>query len=291
MRRIDSSATSGSAAPKQLDEKQLLGTYISGHPISRFRYLSRCFGTLHGVLEEQAKLGERLASVRAQFEQIPPVRPVETDWPRGRDDPGFQSAEAKWKDESREQRLVRRELRVPVRFLAFVSGVVPRVDKMGRNWVKFQLEDDVAKAEIPVFARDYQWLLRIPDDRHEWVEPQRDLPPANRAFLFEGWLEPSFRLEPSITLRNFIPAEEVPSRYARGIGLVLAGARRTSREGLTALLETLRGHADAASGVKVRVSVRPPSGETVTMDLPDSMRVSPSPEFLSAVEAAVGGFI
>ena len=179
-------------------------------------------------------------------------------------------------------------MREPVRFLAFVSGVVPRIDKMGRSWVKFQLEDDVAKTEIPVFSRDYNKLLRIPDERHVWDDAQRDLPPANRAYLFEGWLEPSFRLEASIALCNFTPAEEVPARLARGIGLVLSGPRRTSREGLTALLGILRRHAEPGAGVKVRVSVRPPSGETVTMDLPDEMRVRPSPAFLSDVEAAVG---
>ena len=273
---------------KQLAEKELLGTYVSGHPISRFRNLSRCFGTLHGVLDEQAKLAERLVSVRAQFDQIPPVRPVATDWPRGAADPGFLAADAKYKDDSKTQRLVRREMRVPVRFLAFVSGVVPRLDKMGRAWVKFQLEDDVAKTEIPVFSRDYNKLLRIPDDRHAWDEPQRDLPPANRAYLFEGWLEPSFRLEASIALCNFTPAEEVPARLARGIGLVLSGPRRTSREGLTSLLGILRRHAEPETGAKVRVSVRPPGGETVTMDLPDEMRVRPTPEFLSDVESAVG---
>ncbi|MBQ7667607.1 MAG: DNA polymerase III subunit alpha, partial [Kiritimatiellae bacterium] len=274
---------------KQLAEKELLGTYISGHPIARFRNLSRSFGSLHGILEEQAGLAERLAGIRGQFAQIPPVRPVETDWPGGARDPGFADEMAKWQAESRAQRTVRNELKTPVRFIAFVSAVQPRVDKMGRNWVKLQLEDDVAKTEIPVFARDYQLLLRIPDERREWGEPQRDLPAVNRAYLFEGWLEPSFRLEASITLRNFIAAELVPMRYARGVGLVLSGARRTSREGLEALLATLRKHASATEGVKVRVSVQPPSGETVTMDLPDEMRVVPSPEFIADVEREVGG--
>ena len=168
-----------------------------------------------------------------------------------------------------------------MRFCAFVSAVVPRTDKQGRKWARFTLEDADTKLEIPVFARDYAALVGDSPDAKE----VRDPPEANRTYLFEGRLEPSFRLEAQIALKDFRPIEEAPARYAAKVAIVLSGERRTSREFLEKVKALLADHRGA---VPTALQLRLPGGERATLQLPEPFHVAPTAAFLADAEALVG---
>ena len=260
-----------------LAEKELLGIYVSGkHPIEHWHNLVSQFKSFASLVRECEALEARLAPIRRQFPAVPPMRPDPGLFPNGETDRGFLEAMKAYQAESAEQRKVRSSLGAPVRFCAFVSSVTPRQDKQGRKWARFVLEDAEAKTEIPVFTRDYENLTQ---------EGQFDPPSENQTYLFEGRLEPSFRLEAQITLRSFTPIDLVPRSWATRVTLVLSGAHRTSREFLERVRDLLAAH---SGKVSVSLQLRLPTGERVALHLPDDCAVDPTPEFLHAAEDLVG---
>ena len=276
IRRANAATPEQPMLDRLLAEKALLGIYVSGqHPIARWRHLVDCFTSFHSLVADLAKLDERLQGVRGQFPEIPPVRPDPAAY-GGEKDPAYRNALADYEARSAEQRKLRYSMSVPVRFCAFVSGVVPRTDKQGRKWARFVLEDADAKLEVPVFARDYERLTQ---------EGTLDPPAENGTYLFEGRLEPSFRLEAQIALHSFVPIEQVPRSRVTRVTLVLAGARRSSRPFLEQVLALFRAH---PGRVAASVQLRPPGGERITIRMPDELAVAPDPDFLAAAETLVG---
>ena len=265
-----------------LVEKSLLGIYVSGqHPIAHWKHLVSCFKSFTSLAKEREALDAQLVPIRAQFPEIPPVRPDPGMFPQADLDPGYLAAERDYQARSAEQRKVRNSLSTKVRFCAFVSAVVPRTDKQGRKWARFTLEDADTKLEIPVFARDYAALVGdVPD-----AKEVRDPPEANRTYLFEGRLEPSFRLEAQIALKDFRPIEEAAARYAGKVAIVLSGERRTSREFLERVRALLVDHHGA---VPTALQLRLPDGERATLQLPEPFHVAPTAAFLADAEALVG---
>ena len=232
-------------------------------------------------MKEREALDAQLVPIRAQMGDCPPVRPDPGTFPQADLDPGYLAAEQDYRAKAAEQRKVRNSLSTPVRFCAFVSAVVPRTDKQGRKWARFQLEDADAKYEVPVFARDYAALVGDTPESKDIREP----PEANRTYLFEGRLEPSFRMEAQISLRDFLPVEDAAAKYAAKVAVVLSGAKRTSRE----FLERVKGLLAAHRGsVPVALQLRLPDGARATLQLPEAFHVLPDAAFLADAEALVG---
>ena len=265
-----------------LAEKALLGIYVSGqHPIAHWKHLVASFKSFSALVKEREALDAQLVPIRAQMGDCPPVRPDPGTFPQADLDPGYLAAEQDYRAKAAEQRKVRNSLSTPVRFCAFVSAVVPRTDKQGRKWARFQLEDADAKYEVPVFARDYAALVGDTPESKDIREP----PEANRTYLFEGRLEPSFRMEAQISLRDFLPVEDAAAKYAAKVAVVLSGAKRTSRE----FLERVKGLLAAHRGpVPVALQLRLPDGARATLQLPEAFHVLPDAAFLADAEALVG---
>ena len=282
IRRANAATPRMAMLEQLLAEKALLGIYVSGqHPIAHWKHLVSCFKTFTSLAKEREALDAQLVPIRAQFSEIPPVRPDPGMFPQADLDPGYLAAEQEYQTKASEQRRIRNAMSAKVRFCAFVSAVVPRTDKQGRKWARFTLEDADTKLEIPVFARDYATLVGDSPDAKE----VRDPPEANRTYLFEGRLEPSFRLEAQITLRDFRPIEEAPARYASKVAIVLSGEGRTSRAFLEKVKALL---ADHRGGVPTALQLRLPGGERATLQLPEPFHVAPTAAFLADAEALVG---
>ena len=264
-----------------LAEKELLGIYVSGqHPIAHWKHLVSQFTTFTALSKQRDKLEEALGPVRRQFPEVPPARPDPGLFAGGDMDPGYLAAEAEFKARSAEQRKVRIEMGTKVRFCAFVSAVVPKTDKQGRKWARFLLEDAETKLEVPVFARDYAELVGDTPKSKE----VRDPPEANRTYLFEGRLEPSFRLEAQIAIKDFVPIEDAAARHAGKVAFVLSGPR-TAQDFLVKIRDLCAAHRGT---VPTAVQLRLPGGERATVQLPPDCAVLPDAAFLAEAEALVG---
>ena len=265
-----------------LAEKALLGIYVSGqHPIAHWKHLVASFKSFSSLVKEREELDAKLVPIRAQLGDCPPVRPDPGMFPQGELDPGYLAAEREFQAKSSEQRKIRNSMSTKVRFCAFVSAVVPRTDKQGRKWARFQLEDADAKYEVPVFFRDYAALI----GDHPGSEKLRDPPEANKTYLFEGRLEPSFRMEAQISLSDFLPVEDAAAKYAAKVAIVLSGEKKTSRAFLESVKNLLAAH---RGSVPVALQLRLPGGERATLQLPESFHVLPDAAFLADAEALVG---
>ena len=272
-----------------LGEKELLGLYLSGHPIARFRRLAERFTPLAAVDAAMAKLDEAIAAARGSLGEVPLLRVDEAAYAQGRNDPAYRAAKARYDKDSAAQRAFRRARSVPIRFCAFVSAMTPRLDKKGRNWCVLQLEDENAKREVPVFARDFERLTGDgPENQSlppEERTPPRNPPQANRAYLFDAVVEPSYRFEAQLTLRDFMPLEEVPERFARKVVATIP-AEQAAAGALRAVRELFGRH---PGRVRTGVQLRLPDGLRVTIDAAGDIRVNPDAAFLEDAERTIGG--
>ena len=272
-----------------LGEKELLGIYLSGHPIARFSRLVERFTALGTVAKDMQELDEHIAAARGSLGEVPLQRVDETLY-AGRNDPAYRAAKARYDRDQQAQRAFRRARSVPVRFCAFVSASTPRLDKKGRNWCVLQLEDEQTKLEVPVFARDYERLTGDGPENQS-LPPEERLPPrnppqANRAYLFDALVEPSWRFEAQLTIRDFMPLEEVPERFARKI-VVTVPADRATPAFLRSVRDLFARHPGgrARTGVQLRLA----DGLRVTVDAASDVRVLPDAAFLEDAEKTVGG--
>ncbi len=272
-----------------LGEKELLGMYLSGHPIARFQRLVERFTPLAGVDRAMQRLDEAIAAARGTLGEVPLMRVDEAAYPGGKSDPAYRAAKARYDKDSQAQRQFRRARSVPLRFCAFVSAFTPRLDKKGRNWCVLQLEDADAKREVPVFARDFERLTGDGPENQS-LPPEERLPPrtppqANRAYLFDAVVEPSYRFEAQLTVRDFMPLEEVPERFARKVVVTVPADRATPAflKGVRELFERHPGR--VRTGVQVRLA----DGLRVTLDSAADLRVNPDAAFLEDAEKVVGG--
>ena len=272
-----------------IQEKELLGLYLSGHPIARFQRLVERFTPLAAVDRAMQKLDEEIAAARGSLGEVPLLRVDEASFPGGKNDPAFRAAKARYEKDFQAQRQFRRAKSVPVRFCAFVSAMTPRLDKKGRNWCVLQLEDTDAKREVPVFARDYERLTGDGPENQS-LPPEERLPPrpppqSNRAYLFDAVVEPSYRFEAQLTIRDFMPLEEVPARFARKIVAAVPPERATPAflGEVHALFRRHPGH------VRTGVLLRLADGLRVTLDASPDLRVEPDAAFLEDAERVLGG--
>ena len=269
-----------------LGEKELLGIYISGHPITRYPNIVSGFKAFHSLIDERTALEGTLESVRRQFEEIPPKKPDPNDFPEGDHDVAFMDAEARYEEESKKQRLTRNHYSNPVAFCAFVTDCTKKTDKQGRPWCRLAVEDDQQKTEIPIFANDYKRLTRY-DQAEKKIRdlgPERDPPEANRAYLFLGRLEPSFRMEAQISIQDFLPIEEAPSLFAERAILSIPQQKATPE-----FLEKIKTFFAAHPGDKpCGVMIRMKDGAKVSITMPQTVRITPDVTFLTEAEELVG---
>ena len=115
--------------------------------------------------------------------------------------------------------------------------------------------------------------------------PPRPPPQANRAYLFDAVVEPSYRFEAQLTVRDFMPLEEVPERFARKVVVTVPADRATPAflKGVRELFERHPGR--VRTGVQVRLA----DGLRVTLDSAADLRVNPDAAFLEDAEKVVGG--
>lgn len=261
-----------------LSEKELLGIYLSGHPINRYNNIVSCFRRFHQLATELGELEKNLESIRSQFSEIPPQAPDPMQYEAGERDPHYQIAKEKAEQEGLAQRKLRYSMSANVAFCAFVTNITLRQDKNGRNWCRLTLEDHLEKREIPVFARDYEQITRA------GKRDEREPPKINQTYLFQATIGPSFRLEASLTIRDFIPIEEVPEQLAKRVTFVLESEKATPDQ-----FESLRNLLTRFPGqTPVTVQLRLPDDTRATIALPDTLFVNPSKEFIQTAEAFAG---
>ena len=264
-----------------LAEKELLGIYVSGHPITRYQNIVIGFRKFHKITEELAALEQQLEPIRSRFTEVPARMPDPMMYEGGERDPHYLREKEKAEADSAAQRQTRRSLSRPVAFCAFVTGITLKQDKNGRNWCRLTLEDTIAKHEIPVFAREFAAITRAGH------RDERNPPEVNQTYLFRGTLEPSFRLEAALTLHDFMPIEEAPHELARRVTFVVTLSGSEAWEPLyQRLRQFILGH---AGDTPVTLQLRLHDGVRVTVSLPEELRVDPTPAFLQDADASFIG--
>ena len=101
-----------------LSEKELLGIYLSGHPINRYNNIVSCFRRFHQLATELGELEKNLESIRSQFSEIPPQAPDPMQYEAGERDPHYQIAKEKAEQEGLAQRKLRYSMSANVAFCA-----------------------------------------------------------------------------------------------------------------------------------------------------------------------------
>lgn len=168
-------------------EKDLLGFYLSGHPIAKYSAIASSFQSVSQIDAMLRDLGQQL-----------------NENPMTGDDPGM--------------RRRRKDTRRQAQFCAFISDVANKLTKDGNKWCVLTVEDAECKMDIPVFAKTLASLSG------NGLDPQPPLQ-KGRSMFFGAEIGASFRgNEASITLTECIPIEMVPEKMARGVTLTIKTA-------------------------------------------------------------------
>ena len=230
-------------------EKELLGIFLSDHPISRYAAIAAMFSSITEVKAQHEALAARLAEARANGAGGPP--------------------------KSDDERHRKRSPGQIAMFCAFVSDVVFKLDRQNRRWASLKLEDADASIEIPVFARTYQSLLEN--------GVRADLA-KNTVLHLTVEIGPNFRDEASVSLVDYMPVEQAPLRLAKKV-MVILEQEETTPETFAAVRELLVKH---PGKVPTQVVVKH-DGETQThIDVSRDLYVAPDAAFQDAVRQLLG---
>ncbi len=233
------------------NERELLGIYISGHPIGKYKKLVSAFDSIASVQERLNALAEQLAA----------ERPTQTD-NAGNDRNAWRR---------------RREQTTPVMFCGFVSEVAFKVDKRGSRMCTVSVEDETSKLVFTIFGRDFNRLVSDPEN-------PRDPLDKDRTMHFTAEIGPNWRQEAGLTILDYMPVEAVPSRLASAVTVSLPHAACTPE--MFSQVKTLL---DAHPGrIPAHVVLELEDHTHVTLAVSRDLRVLPDEAFMTAAEALLG---
>ena len=232
-------------------EKDLLGIFLSDHPISRYQDVASQFCSLAEIKGMLDALESQLAVVRAS---------------NG-------GAAAKGDDERRRKRGPSQT----AMFCAYVSDVTAKNDRQNRRWVSLKVEDADTTLEIPVFARTYQALLNGGDgSRADFAK--------NTVLHFTVEIGPGWTNEASLTLVDYMPVEHVPLRLSKKVRVALEQDEMTA-ETFTALRALLERH---PGKIPTQIVVKHDGATETYIDVGRDLYVMPDTTFLDDVEHLLG---
>lgn len=229
-------------------EKDLLGFYVSGHPIAKYSAIASSFQSVSQIDSMIKELGQQLNKN-----------------PLTGDDPGMRRRR---KDTVRQ-----------VQFCAFISEVETKFTKKdGNKWCLLKVEDAGCKMDIPVFPKTLA-SLNCSD-----LDPQSALE-KGRSMFFGAEIGASFRgNEASITLTECMPIEMVPEKMARGVTLTVKTANISVAK-LKEIYDVLQknpGH------VQVNLTLQIDPKTDVTLTASHELSVLPDAHFAAAAEKVLG---
>ena len=230
-------------------EKELLGVFLSGHPIGRHQNITSKFTSLTEIRAQLDSLGEKLAEEKAN------------------EKPG--------NNEGDNRR--RRNNGQKVVFCAFVSEVVSKTDRNDSKWCIITVENATTKFEIPIYAKTYQSLIADKNNPRFPLE-------KGRTMLFRAEIGPSWKGEASITITDYLPIEQVPIRLAKTT-LIAFEQNELTLEKMTAVKTLLAKH---PGRVPTEVVLRLDGKSTVYLGVSRDLYVLPDEHFMQAVESTLG---
>ncbi|MGI5869136.1 MAG: DNA polymerase III subunit alpha [Kiritimatiellia bacterium] len=231
-------------------EKELLGIFLSDHPISRHQNIAAKFSSLAEIKAMLDALEARLAAVRAA-----------NGGSNGNGD---------------DKRRRRNGAAQTAMFCAYVSDVTPRTDRNNRRWVYLKLEDADATLEVPVFANTYQTLLNGDNPHAEFSK--------NTVLHFTADIGPNWKNEASLTITDYMPIEHVPLRLSKKAQVTLEQDELTTQT-FTALRELFGRH---PGKIPAQVIIKHDGVTETCIDVARDLAVMPDAPFLDDVERLLG---
>jgi DNA polymerase-3 subunit alpha len=184
-------------------EKELLGFYVSGHPIARYESIVSCFQSVTEISEILSELEQQISE-----------NPVAGDMT--------------------EIRKRRRTSMRQVQFAAFISDISDRFTKDGKKWCVIAVEDRVSKFEIPVFPNTLSTLTADPVSQQALVK--------NKTVVFTAEIGINMRgNEASVTIISCMPIEMAPARLVKSIVLTIKQENVTTKT-LNKLHQIIKNH-------------------------------------------------
>lgn len=231
-------------------ERELLGIYLSGHPINMHANIVSAFKSLTEVKSMLDKLGERLAAKKATAT------------------PGSDQNNGNGR---------RNHTGEKVMFCAFVSDVQFKTDKSEKKWCILTVENADTKFDIPLYAKTYTALVE--DQNHPRMPPQK-----GTTLHFSGEIGPSWRDEASLTITDYLPIEQVPVRLSKKVMLVIK-PQALSTAKLNAVKSVLQKH---PGRVPAQIVLRLDEKTQVYLTVANELFVLPDEHFIQAAAEEVG---
>lgn len=231
-------------------EKELLGIFLSDHPISRYQDISSQFSSLAEIKGMLEALANQLAAAR-----------------------GANGGAAARNDDERRRKRAPSQTAM---FCAYVSDVTFKMDRQNRRWVALKVEDADTTLEIPIFARTYQTLVN-------GEVPRTDFAKATVLhFTVEigaGWND-----EASLTVVDYMPIEHVPLRLSKKVRIMLEQDEMTT-ETYTALRDLFVRH---PGKIPTQVVMKHDGATETYIDVNRELYVMPDTTFLDDIEHLLG---
>ncbi len=231
-------------------ERDLLGIYMSGHPITKYRTITAKFSSLAEVEAKLTALGEKLADERAKS------------------NPDTAGSADKWKKRPKPDKVM---------FCAFVGDVTYRFDKKDQKMCSVNVEDAETKFSFMIFGRDLGKLIGDPDN-------PRELLSKGCTMHFTAEIGPGWKNEPSITIVDYMAIERVPACLASSVTLMVDAAKFSS-EGFSEVKSLLEKH-PGRTPTQVMLELRDKTW--VTMSVSQDLYVLPDENFMKAASALLG---
>lgn len=231
-------------------EKELLGIYMSGHPINKYRNITSKFQSVADVKSRLEALGEKLAAEKAKG------------------NPEDSGSADRWKKRPKNDKLM---------FCAFVAEVAYKFDKKGQKMCSVSVEDAETKFDFMIFGRDFSNLVNNPDNPREPLS-------KGCTMHFTAEIGPSWKNEPSITLVDYMSIEKVPSCLASSVTIVL-DISKFSTDAFNTVKALLEKH---PGRVPTHILLELEDKTVVTLSVSRELYVLPDENFMKAVTALLG---
>lgn len=231
-------------------ERDLLGIYMSGHPITKYRTITSKFSSLAEIEAKLSALGEKLADERAKS------------------NPDTAGSADKWKKRPKPDKVM---------FCAFVGDVTYRFDKKDQKMCTVSVEDAETKFNFMIFGRDLSKLIGDPDNPRELIA-------KGSTMHFTAEIGPSWKNEPSITIVDYMAIERVPACLASSVTLML-DASKFSSDGFAEVKSLLEKH-PGQTATQVMLELKDKTW--VTMSVSQDLYVLPDENFMKAATALLG---
>ncbi|MCL1910531.1 MAG: DNA polymerase III subunit alpha, partial [Kiritimatiellaeota bacterium] len=235
-------------------EKEVVGMFVTGHPVSKYRHITRALTSVETVNAKLAALKEKLDAENAA--RPPDIPPEPLDWK------------------------ARRKRAETVRFCGLVTEALYKFQKDGKRMLAFTAEDESAKLRVVIFGRDLERLLTGAENPHPEInkDGKKDL------LVFEAEIAPNFKGdEAQITVTDYYPLSQAASRLARAVTISCDETFMNTRGAeLRALLAAHPGTIPVALSLRLHDKTR------VRITCGDRLRILPDEAFAAAVNELLG---